>query len=191
MGATLKSKVSSCITFSDLSLAPSLCRMRLPDKGDAPYFMQKPDDKYLRAIYETLLNGRCSDSHWSKTKKTLRACELPLTKDGFVILINLRKVSPRYFRKYAEIKERLQAMGREILPTGINNLTEWEGLTGGKFLTLLEEYEIYPNQSTVSRWFKNVGGFRKRKFYDKSVALPLLATALIYKAKTSEELKCN
>ena len=141
--------------------------------------MQKLDDN-LRAIYETLLNRRCADSHWSRTKKTLKDCSLPLTSEGFVILINLRKVSPRYFRKYSEIKEKLQAMGREILP----NLNEFKGMTGGEFLKLLNDYEIYPNQSTVSRWFKNVGGFRKGNFYSKSVALPLIATALIYKAKT-------
>jgi hypothetical protein len=150
--------------------------------------MQKLNDEYLRAIYETLLNRRCADSHWSKTKKTLEACELPFTREGFTILINLRKVSPKYFRKYAEIKEKLQAMGREILPI---NLKEWEGMTGGEFLKLLVEYEIYPNQSTISRWFKNVGGFRKGNFYSKSVALPLIATALIYKAKKTEELKCR
>lgn len=164
--------------------------MRLTDKGGARKNMQKLNIESERVIYETLLGGRCADSHWSKTKKTMAACSLPLTSEGFTILINLRKVSPRYFRKYAEIKEKLQAMGREILPTGIN-LTEWEGCTGKEFLTLLDEYEIYPNQSTVSRWFKNVGGFRKGNFYQKSVALPLLATALIYKAKTSEELKCQ
>ena len=149
--------------------------------------MQKLDDKCLRAIYETLLNRRCADSHWSITKKTLKDCSLPLTSEGFVILINLRKVSPRYFRKYSEIKEKLQAMGREILP----NLNEFKGITGGEFLKLLNDYEIYPNQSTVSRWFKNVGGFRKGNFYSKSVALPLIATALIYKAKTEGGLKCQ
>ena len=149
--------------------------------------MQKLDDKYLRAIYETLLNRRCADSHWSRTKKTLKDCSLPLTSEGFVILINLRKVSPRYFRKYSEIKEKLQAMGREILP----NLNEFKGITGGEFLKLLNDYEIYPNQSTVSRWFKNVGGFRKGNFYSKSVALPLIAVALIYKAKTEGGLKAN
>ena len=148
--------------------------------------MQKLDDN-LRAIYETLLNRRCADSHWSRTKKTLKDCSLPLTSEGFVILINLRKVSPRYFRKYSEIKEKLQAMGREILP----NLNEFKGMTGGEFLKLLNDYEIYPNQSTVSRWFKNVGGFRKGNFYSKSVALPLIATALIYKAKTEGGLKAN
>ena len=157
------------------------------DKGGARKNMQKLDT--ARVIYETLLNGRCADSHWSKTKKTLEACGLPLTREGFVILINLRKVSPRYFRKYSEIKEQLQAMGREILPNV--NLSEWEGMTGGEFLTLLEDYEIYPNQSTISRWFKNVGGFRKGNFYSKSVVLPLVAVALIYKAKKTEELKVN
>lgn len=153
--------------------------------------MQKLNIESERVIYETLLNGRCSCSHWSKTKKTMKACDLPLTSEGFTILINLRKVSPRYFRKYAEIKEKLQAMGREILPAGTNNLKEWEGCTGKEFLTLLEEYEIYPNQSTISRWFKNVGGFRKGNFYQKSTVLPLLAVALIYKAKKTEELKVN
>jgi len=44
---------------------------------------------------------------------------------------------------------------------------------------------------TVSRWFRNIGGFRKGKFYDKSTVLPLVAVALIYKAKQTEELKVN
>jgi len=64
-------------------------------------------------------------------------------------------------------------------------------MTGGEFLKLLKDYEIYPNQSTISRWFKNIGGFRKGNFYDKSTVLPLVAVALIYKAKQTEELKCN
>lgn len=138
--------------------------------------MQKLDN--ARVIYETLLKKRCADSHWSKTKKLMVECGFPLDKDGFTVLINLRKVSPRYFSKYVEIKESLTAQGEEIL-----TFLE-DGITGEEFITILKNtLEISPNQSTVSRWFKNVGGFKLRNFYSKSIALPLLAVALIYKAK--------
>jgi len=42
---------------------------------------------------------------------------------------------------------------------------------------------INPNQSTVSRWFKGVGGFKSKGFYNKTVLLPILAVSLIYKSK--------
>ncbi|QJB43006.1 hypothetical protein [Dolichospermum flos-aquae] len=44
------------------------------------------------------------------------ACELPQDKDGFNVLINLRKVSPRYFTKYVEIKDELTKLGKQLLP---------------------------------------------------------------------------
>lgn len=148
-------------------------------------YMQKPDiANYLlhlmeqsRIIYETLLGKRCSDSHWSKTKKLMSACELPLDKDGFSVLINLRKVSPRYFSKYVEVKDQLTNLGKQLLPA------IGDGITGKQFLDLLQKLEICPNQSTISRWFKGVGGFKSTGNYDRKTVLPIVATALIYKSK--------
>ena len=137
-----------------------------------------------RAIYETLAGKRVSDTHWSKTKKLMLACELPLDKDGFSVLVNLRKVSPRYFSKYVEVKDQLTSLGRELLPAiGL-------GITGKQFLELIKKLEIYPNQGTVSRWFKSVGGFKSSGNYDKKTILPIVATALIYKAK-NQSLKLS
>ncbi|MDM3861766.1 MAG: hypothetical protein PT118_18455 [Aphanizomenon gracile PMC644.10] len=133
-----------------------------------------------RAIYETLLGKRVSDSHWTKTKKLMIACELPLDKDGFSVLVNLRKVSPRYFSKYVEIKDQLTRLGRELLPAiGL-------GITGKQFLEIIERLQIRPNQGTVSRWFRSVGGFKSKGNYDKKTILPIIATALIYKAKVQD-----
>jgi hypothetical protein len=131
-----------------------------------------------RIIYETLIGKRCSDTHWSKTKKLMVACELPQDKDGFNVLINLRKVSPRYFTKYVEIKDELTQLGKQLLPAiGL-------GLTGEQFINLIQKLEIHPNQSTISRWFKGVGGFKSSGNYTKQVILPIVATALIYKSKS-------
>ena len=137
-----------------------------------------------RAIYETLAGKRVSDSHWSKTKKLMNACELPLDKDGFSVLVNLRKVSPRYFSKYVEIKNELTQLGKQLLPAiGL-------GVTGKQFLELLDKLQIHPNQGTVSRWFRSVGGFKSSGNYSKQVILPIVATALIYKAK-NQSLKLS
>jgi hypothetical protein len=131
-----------------------------------------------RIIYETLTGKRVSDTHWSKTKKLMSNCDLPLDKDGFSVLVNLRKVSPRYFSKYVEIKDQLTSLGRELLPAiGL-------GITGKQFLELIKKLEIHPNQSTVSRWFKSVGGFKSSGNYSKQLILPIVATALIYKSKS-------
>jgi hypothetical protein len=134
-----------------------------------------------RIIYETLIGKRCSDTHWSKTKKLMVACELPQDKDGFNVLINLRKVSPRYFTKYVEIKDELTQLGKQLLPAiGL-------GLTGEQFINLIQKLEIHPNQSTVSRWFKSVGGFKSKGIYSKQIILPLVANALIYKSKVQND----
>ncbi len=130
-----------------------------------------------RIVYETLIGKRVSDSHWTKAKKLMSACELPLDKDGFSVLVNLRKVSPRYFSKYAEIKDELTQLGKELLPAiGL-------GITGEQFIKLIQKLEMHPNQSTVSRWFKGVGGFKSKMVYSKQTILPIIATALIYKSK--------
>lgn len=137
-----------------------------------------------RIIYETLTGKRVSDSHWTKTKKLMIACELPLDKDGFSVLVNLRKVSPRYFSKYVEVKEELTQLGKQLLPAiGL-------GVTGKQFLELLDKLQIHPNQGTVSRWFRSVGGFKSSGNYDKKTILPIIATALIYKAK-NQSLKLS
>ena len=137
-----------------------------------------------RAIYETLTGKRVSDSHWTKTKKLMSACDLPLDKDGFSVLVNLRKVSPRYFSKYVEIKDELTQLGKQLLPAiGL-------GITGRQFLELLDKLQIKPNQGTVSRWFRSVGGFKSSGNYTKQVILPIVATALIYKAK-NQSLKLS
>ena len=130
-----------------------------------------------RIIYETLIGKRCSDTHWAKTKKLMVACELPQDKDGFSVLVNLRKVSPRYFSKYIEIKDELTQLGKELLPAiGL-------GITGKQFMKLIQKLEMHPNQSTVSRWFKSAGGFKSKMVYSKQTILPIIATALIYKSK--------
>lgn len=128
-----------------------------------------------RIVYETLVGKRVCDTHWWRVKKVMKNCELPLTKYGFNLYLSLKKTSPRYFTQYHKVKGLIAQKIEPLLG---------EGLSGDEFLKILEKVNIHPHQSTVSRWFKGIGGFKASGFYSKTSLLPIVAIALIYKAKT-------
>ncbi|MFM6075108.1 MAG: hypothetical protein ACKPB9_26560 [Dolichospermum sp.] len=126
-----------------------------------------------RTIYETVMGSRVNDVHWWRAKKAMKSAELPLTKSGFELFIALRKTSPRYFSQYHKIKGQVSKIESSI----------GEGCTGEQFINLLEKLKIVPNKGTISRWFKNAGGYKAKAFYAKQVLIPICAVALIYKSK--------
>jgi hypothetical protein len=132
-----------------------------------------------RTIYETLMNQRCSDSHWSKIKKLSSIVDIPLDKDGLKAIINLRKLNPRYFNLYPEIKNQLNEYGE--------SLSEELGssVTGEKLVYLINNsLNISPDITTVYRWFYRSGtNFKKSQWYDRKTAMMVLTNALIFKAK--------
>lgn len=128
-----------------------------------------------RIIYETLVGARVSDTHWWRVKKTMNACELPLSKYGFDLFLALKKTSPRHFTQYHLVKGLINKQIEPLLG---------EGLSGEEFLKILTRVNIHPHQSTISRWFKPIGGFKSTGFYNKASLLPIAIAALIYKHKT-------
>ena len=127
-----------------------------------------------RTVYETVIGMRVCDSHWWRVRRAMASAELPLTKSGFELFIALKKTSPRYFSQYHKVKSQIS---KQLEPA------IGEGITGEKFIDLLERLNIYPNQSTISRWFRSCGGFKAKAYYSKTVLLPICAIALIYKSK--------
>jgi hypothetical protein len=141
-------------------------------------FFQTMDNS--RAIYESLINSRCSDSHWSKIKRLAKTADIPLDSDGLKVIVNLRKLNPRYFNLYPEIQHQLTDYGQSI--TGELGL----GITGEKLIKLINDsLNISPDITTVYRWFyrSNVT-FKRKQWYDRKTAMMILTNALIYRAKT-------
>lgn len=133
-----------------------------------------------RAIYETLIGQRCCDSHWSKIKKLSRAADIPLDKDGLKVIVNLRKLNPRYFNIYPEIQHQLTEYGQSI--TGELGL----GISGENLVKLINNsLNISPDITTVYRWFyRSSTKFKRNQWYDRKTAMMVLTNALIYKAKS-------
>jgi len=133
-----------------------------------------------RAIYESLISQRCSDSHWSKIKRLANTADIPLDSDGLKVIVTLRKLNPRYFNLYPEIQHQLTDYGQTI--SGELGL----GITGEKLVKLInKKLNISPDITTVYRWFyRSNTTFKRKKFYDRKTAMMVLTNALIYKAKT-------
>ncbi len=132
-----------------------------------------------RAIYETLINRRCSDTHWSKIKKLATTADIPLDNDGLKVIVNLRKVNPRYFNLYPEIRNQLGEIGLEV--SGELGL----GITGENLIKLINNsLNISPDITTVYRWFYRADTtFKRKQWYDRKTSMMILTNALIYKAK--------
>ncbi|MGM3309822.1 hypothetical protein ACSQ6I_28270 [Anabaena sp. WFMT] len=131
-----------------------------------------------RIIYEAI-NGRCSDSHWSKIKKLAATADIPLDREGLKVIVNLRKINPRYFNLYPQIKNQLTEYGQSI--TGELGT----GATGEKLIKVItNSLGISPDVTTIYRWFYRSGtNFKKSQWYDRKTAMMILTNALIFKAK--------
>jgi hypothetical protein len=145
--------------------------------------MQKHDNALMlmenpRSIYEALINKRCSDSHWAKIKGLAINSDIPLDAEGLKGLIALRKINPRYFNLYPEIRNQLSEIGLSLGDFGIR-------ISGENLVKLINErLNISPDITTVYRWFYRANTtFKRKQWYDRKTAMMVLTNALIYKAK--------
>ncbi|MFP4410973.1 hypothetical protein [Coleofasciculus sp.] len=129
-----------------------------------------------RLAYETLM-GRVSDSHWYRVKKILQKHNLEITVKNVQLFADLRTKIPR------------SAIGVEGILTvyqKVNQiLSKSKPLKGSEVLDLLHQYGVKPHQTTISRWFSPLGGFRRGKEYPPEKLHSVFVSALIYKAHFS------
>ncbi len=145
--------------------------------------MQKHDNALMlmenpRSIYETLINSRCSDTHWSKIKRLAVSSDIPLDAEGLQGLIALRKINPRYFNLYPEIRSQLSEIGLNLGDFGLR-------ISGENLVHLINErLNISPDITTIYRWFyRSNTTFKRKQWYDRKTSMMVLTNALIFKAK--------
>ena len=122
--------------------------------------MQKHDNALMlmdnpRSIYETLINQRCSDTHWSKIKRLATDSDIPLDSEGLQGIIALRKINPRYFNLYPEVRSQLSELGLSLGDFGLR-------ISGENLVHLINErLNITPDITTIYRWFYRIGSINR------------------------------
>lgn len=139
-------------------------------------------EKDARLAYELARGqGRCSDNYWYLTKKLLRQNGLEVTVKNAQFIAELRKVIPRSSIGALGVLQCYQKAD-ELLSKAT------EPLKGSDVLDILRQYDVAPHQSTVSRWFQQLGGYRKNRLYKPQDLKNVLTSAFIYKAQNSIKL---
>jgi hypothetical protein len=141
-----------------------------------------------RLAYEVVAGKRVSDNHWYRTRKLLERHKLEVNVKNCQFFAELRKAIPR------------SAIGIEGLLDCYKKADEilnqsTKPLTGSEVLRILAQYGVHPHQTTVSRWFRGIGGYRKNREYSPAQLKSIFANAFLYKAhystKLPGEVKCG
>jgi hypothetical protein len=133
-----------------------------------------------RLAYEIAM-GRVSDSHWYRVKKILEHHKLEICPKNVQLFASIREQIPRSAIGVEGILDCYQKV-EEILGKASRNFKGFE------VLEMLHGYGVKPHQTTISRWFKPLGGYRKNKEYPPEKLRNLFIQALIYKAQHSIKL---
>ncbi len=134
-----------------------------------------------RLEYE-LIFGRCTDNHWRNIQRILQKNSMEVTPKNVRFFAEIRKIIPR------------SAIGVEGILTCYSKADKLlsktnQDIKGAEVITLLSSNGINPHPSTITRWFKHLGGYRKDKEYCPEDLKPILTSAFIYKAIHSNTLK--
>ncbi len=139
-------------------------------------------EKDARLAYELARGlGRCSDNHWYLTKKLLRQNGLDINVKNAQFFAELRKVIPRSSIGALGVLQCYQRAD-ELLSKAS------EPIKGFDVLEMLRQYGVTPHQSTVSRWFQSIGGYRRNRIYKPQDLKNVLTQAFLYLAQSSTKL---
>lgn len=127
-----------------------------------------------RLAYEVALGKRISDRSWYSTKRLLARHNLELTPDNLQFFAQVRVLIPRSAIGVTGILECYQKAEKI--------LSSHAALKGSEIIAILNGYGVKPHQTTISRWFGSIGGYRKDRSYPAGKLKVILTQAFIYKA---------
>lgn len=127
-----------------------------------------------RLAYEVAVGGRISDRSWYDVRRLMTRHKLEITIENSQFIAQIRKEIPRSAIGVSGILDCYQKANK-ILESS-------QSLKGSEILRILAQYGVTPHQTTISRWFQSLGGYRKDRIYPSKKLKPLLTKAFIYKA---------
>ncbi|AFZ22387.1 hypothetical protein [Allocoleopsis franciscana] len=133
-----------------------------------------------RLTYELALGRRVTDRSWYSTKRLLAKHQLELTPENLQFFAQIRTLIPRSAIGVSGILECYEK-AEKIMQSHAS-------LKGSEIVSILSGYGVKPHQTTISRWFSSIGGYRRDRSYPASALKVILTQAFIYKASFSPAL---
>lgn len=127
-----------------------------------------------RLAYEIEIGGRISDRSWYDVRRLMARHNLEISVENSQFIAQLKREIPRSAIGVRGILDCYEKADK-ILKSS-------QSLKGSEILKILSQYGINPHQTTVSRWFSSLGGYRRDREYPAHKLKSLFTKAFIYKA---------
>ncbi len=136
----------------------------------------------LRKFYEDLI-GRVSDTTWFRLKAKFAKYNFDLTKTNLQMYVQIKSNIRRTKLKDLELVKvfsEIEVAAQKMKPIH----------TGEEILREIAKIHQLPHPTTISTWFREIGGFGKKKKYSRDqLKVILLRSAIYKKAQTQKENK--
>jgi len=148
--------------------------------------MKTLDGKKARELFENRYGQRISDATWYRLKKVFDPATFPMSQQHIIWLASIKKQLPKCDLRFASVVESVRQTQQFI--KGKNT-----SISGGELLKFLADYNIEIHPNTLTKWFRPLNGFSRKRIYTFDQLTPVILAAHTYKlrqdnAKLSQSL---
>ncbi len=136
----------------------------------------------MRLAYELAIGKRVSDRHWYSIRNLLKRHQLEVNSTNVKFLAELRANVPKTAIGVDGLLDAYHRADQLITKTS-------KPFKGGDITAVLLQFGITAHQTTISRWFKTIGGYKRTREYKPSQLKQILIRAFLYKAQHCSQTK--
>lgn len=136
--------------------------------------MKTNNDKRYRELFEKRYGQRISDSTWYRLKKTFDD-SFPMTNKNVIWLADIKKQIPhlnfRFMNVVSAVKESQKF------------LKDKSQISGSELLELFGSQGVRVHENTLTKWFKPVHGFSRKRLYNSADLIPVVLAVFLYRLR--------
>ena len=136
--------------------------------------MKPLDKRSSRELFEKQYGRRISDATWYRLKKVFDNT-FPLNEVNIIWLANLKKQFPQVNFRFESVVTAVKDSQKFL-----NNKSE---ISGCELLNLFDAQDITIHANTLTKWFKPLHGFNRRRIYKSSELASVVLAAYAYKLR--------
>jgi len=136
--------------------------------------MKTFDGKLARELFEKRYDRRISDATWYRLKKVFDPA-FPMTQKNVIWLADLKKQFPQINFRFVSVVNAVKQSQ--------NFLQNRSNISGMELLNLFESQGIELHANTLTKWFKPLHGFSRKRVYKSQELASIILAAYAYKLR--------
>jgi len=136
--------------------------------------MKSLDAKLARELFEKRYGQRISDSTWYRAKKMFDP-NFPMTEKNIIWLADLKKQFPQINFRFTSVVAAVKESQRF--------LQNRSNISGMELLNLFDSYGIKIHANTLTKWFKPIKGFNRKRVYKSQELASIVLAGYAYKLR--------